>query len=149
MHKNTIAFVACAAILSSCAGSGSGSGPRGWTQTNGAGSWVNPKAPKQTFSVLSAPFDGTLKDLASQITTNIILTNQAMRAKFVDGLPFTRCPGEAIFQTYSMAAVKSIIEVAFAVQDGKKVVAEYRRPATDKDDPAAVDAMAANVCSAT
>ena len=135
--------LACAVALPACSANGSPSGPRGW-KTAADGSWVNPADARQSFRVVAGAFDGTLKDLASQTTTDVILQRQV---KYRSGVPFSRCPGEAGLQTFASAKPDGIVvQAAFSVQNGKRTVAEYARPASQKDDPAAIDALAANIC---
>lgn len=135
------------AFLAGCASSGFGSGPRGWTPGSMPGLWVNPRSPKQTFRASGSPFSGTLSDLASQKTTEVIMNNRALGAKFLTAAPFSRCPAVAGLQSFALRSVHQIAEVAFAVQGSRQVTVIYRRPVGDAEDPAAIDAMAANVCA--
>jgi hypothetical protein len=145
--RRSIGVLTIAAFLAGCSSSGFGSGPRGWKAGNVAGLWVNPRASKETWIAVSGPFSGTLSDLASQETTDVILANKALGARFLSGVPFTRCPGEAGLQLFSLRSAKMVAEVAFAVQGSRQVTVTYQKPTGDPDDPAAIDAMAANVCA--
>lgn len=143
MRLMFFALAACVLALAACSSGGTPSGPRGW-KTSGNSGWVNPADTRETFLVSSASFDGTLKDLASQTTTDIILRRQV---KYRGGVPFSRCPGEAGLQTFESAKPPAtVVEAAFSVQNNKRILAEYIRPASERDDPAAIDALAANVC---
>ncbi len=111
------------------------------------GLWVNPQASKQTWIAAGGPYSGTLSDLASQKTTEVILNNKALGAKFLNGVPFSRCPAVAGLQTFALRSIHMIAEVAFAVQGSRQVTVTYQKLIGDPDDPAAIDAMAANVCA--
>lgn len=143
MPRRIITLTACAALFSGCGASGGSVGPQGW-QRSADGSWVSPRSKNDVFTTSNAPFDGTLKDLASQTTTDIVLRNHAT---YLKGLPFARCPGEAGLQTFSAGRRGAqLLQVAFSVQNGRKMQATYLRSASEPDDPAAIDALAANVC---
>ena len=104
---------------------------------------MSPNSPQETFRIAAGPFDGTLKDLASQTTTDVILQQQV---KYRSGVPFSPCPGEAGLQTFASVPPAKVVQAAFSVQNGRKVVAEYIRPVQKPDDAAATAALAANVC---
>jgi hypothetical protein len=142
MVRSIIMLAACAALFSGCAGSSGATGPRGWTQEH-EGLWDNPHAPHDYFTAASSPYDGTLKDLASQTTTDMVLTN---KAKLVSAAPLPQCPALAGLQVFTLRGGFRA-KVAFAVRDGKRIQAQYIRPAPEPDDPAAIDALAANVCA--
>ena len=143
MFRRIITLAACAALFSGCGGPGDSSGPRGWVHDSD-GLWTNRRSQHDRFTAVSAPFDGTLKDLASQITTDVVLRN---RGQYIRGVPFARCPGEAGLQTFTLGKARTLfLQVAFSVQNGRRVQASYQRGADEPDDPAAIDAMAANVC---
>ncbi len=134
-------LAACAALFSGCGGSADGSGPRGWNHYMD-GLWTNPRSKHEEFTATSDRFDGTLSDLASVTTTNIVLHN---KAKLVSAAPFPQCPALAGLQVFKLPN-GTLAKVAFAVRNGRRVQAEYIRPAQEADDPAAIDAMAADVC---
>jgi hypothetical protein len=136
-------LAAGAALFSGCAGSdvGIGTGPRGWNHY-GDGLWTNPRSKHDEFTAVNAPFGGTLQDLASQTTTTFVLS---LKAKLVGAVPFSPCPAVAGLQTFSLSG-GTVMQVAFSVQNGRRVQVEYIRPGKEPVDPAVIDAMAANVC---
>lgn len=142
MVRSIIMLAACAALFSGCAGPAAGTGPRGWDHYMD-GLWTNPRSKHDEYTAVSDRYDGTLKDLASLTTTNIVLHTHA---KLESAAPFPPCPAIAGLQVFKLPG-NSIAKVAFAVQNGRRVQVEYIRPAKEPDDPAAIDAMAANVCA--
>jgi len=145
MRRSVITLVACGALFSGCSGSNAAGGPRGWNQT-AEHVWSNPHAKSDTFTIESRPYNGTLADLASLTTMNVVLRGPAKdRPKLVNAVPFTRCPAVAGLQTYKLS--DRLEEVAFAVEGSQRIQASYIRLAKEPDDPAAIDAMAANVCA--
>lgn len=142
MARSIITLAACAALFSGCGGGAAGAGPRGWTHS-ADGLWSNPRSARDQFTATSVPYDGTMKDLASLTATNIVLRN---KAKLVKAAPFSRCPAVAATQTFSLPG-GGVMLVAFSVQNGRRVQTEYVRAGKEANDPAAIDAMAANVCA--
>ena len=105
--------------------------------------WTKPASKHDVFIAETRSYSGTLADLASLTTTNMVLHG---KAKLLSAAPFQPCPALAGLQTYQ-AAGKRLVKVAFAVQNGRMVQAKYLRDDAERDDPAAIDAMAANVCA--
>lgn len=62
-------------------------------------------------------------------------------------LPFAPCPGEAGLATYRLPGGR-VLEVAFSVNNGQDVIAQYERPAGVADAPAALTALQQAVCYA-
>jgi hypothetical protein len=135
-------LAACAALFSGCGSSGGGTGPRGWNHAAG-GLWTDPRSKQDEFRVTSEPYDGTLKDLASLTTTNLVLRTHA---KLDSAAAFSPCPALAGLQGFTLPD-GTLAKVAFAVRNGRRIQAEYVRSAEEPVDPAAIDALAANVCA--
>lgn len=76
---------------------------------------------------------------------NTVLQNPG--SKMLRSVPFAPCPGEAGIATYTLSRGR-VLEVAFAVENGRDVVARYERPATVGDAPEAVTALRQAVCYA-
>lgn len=141
------------ALLAATGGCGGGSGtpgepshPAGWTKSmqNGVETWSKPNSPAQVFTATSKPFDGTTKDLASQITLDTVLKRHG---KLLRTVAFPPCPGEAGVQTYSIPP-STLLTIAYAAYGDKALTASYSRPKNAPEDPAATDAMRSTVCTA-
>jgi len=135
--------------VAGCGGNGTPGGPAhpdGWTKTtqNGVETWTKPNAANQTFVSSSKPFDGTTKDLASQITLDMVLKRHG---KLLSTVAFSACPGEAGLQTYRIPPA-TLVLVAYAAYGDKALTAIYARPESAPEDPAARDAMQKSVCTA-
>lgn len=139
--RNVIAIAICTLLLTGCGNRTGPTFPQGWKQPVG-GKWVNPQSPVQWLTISSQPFSGTLKDLASQTTINVLLRNRA--AHFTGAANFSPCPGEAGLQTFRQG--DKLLQAAFSVWNGQAVTVVYSRPASQPDDKAALAAMAGNVC---
>jgi hypothetical protein len=144
-------IMACALLLTACGGQG-GAGaqahPDGWQSKGGA--WIDPQDPRQRFASTSKQNAAnlTLGDLASQVTTDMLLSNKGARMLRADRYP--GCPGEAGLQTFAVRAPgeTEVLRVAFTQWNGTIVTTTYRRPSAALDDPAAVTALTRSVCSA-
>jgi hypothetical protein len=100
----------------------------------------------QTFELKKAPFGGTIKDFASQLTTNTVLTNRT--AKFVRSIPYPDCPGEAALQTFAIGGkAPRSLEIGFTVTGNLAITASYSRPKSMAEDPQARAAMRKDVCT--
>jgi hypothetical protein len=135
--------------VAGCGGNGTPGGPAhpdGWTKTTQTGveTWTKPNAANQTFVYSSKPFDGTTKDLASQITLDIVLKRHG---KLLRTVAFAPCPGEAGLQTYRIPPA-TLLLIAYAAYGDKALTATYTRPASAPEDPAALAAMQKSVCTA-
>lgn len=105
---------------------------------------MNPAKPAERYGVtLQQNYQGSLKDLASQLTTGTIL--QYKGAKFVRSVPYPDCPGEAGLQTFALPSGAEL-EAAFTVWNGTTAVADYVRPPGAPEDPNVHDAMRRTVC---
>lgn len=137
--------------LSSCGAPRSplGAHPAGWLREAGpkATLWHKPGDPAQTFRVEKLAFTGSLKALASQTTTNILL--QRPGSRFTKSVPFAPCPGEAgvlSFRDQLPDAKPGILEVGFSVQETGSILTFYLRPASTPEDPAVTGAMKDALC---
>ncbi|HEV2260898.1 MAG TPA: hypothetical protein VGR69_01245 [Candidatus Rubrimentiphilum sp.] len=139
--RGVVALTICTLVLTGCGNRTGPTFPQGWKQS-GNGTWVNPASPMQWLTISSQPFSGTLKDLASQTTINVVLRNRS--AHFTGANTFSPCPGEAGLQTFRQDG--KILQAAFSVWNGQAVTVVYSRPASAADDKAALAAMAGNVC---
>ena len=140
------------ALLAGTSACGGGNGtpgepshPSGWTKSmqNGVETWTNPNAPSETFIATSKPFDGTTKDLASQITLDTVLKRHG---KLLHTVAFPPCPGEAGLQTYRLRP-STLLTVAYAAYGDKALTATYSRPEKAGEDAAAMDAIRRTVCT--
>ncbi len=154
-YATTGVLVACAALLSACGGQPGPhyqAHPNGWTQRSrgsAAPVWVDPKDPRQQYVTTStANSTGTLKDLATQVLTNALLSHKG--AKLIRADAFPGCPGEAGIQTFRLPTPQGeeLLRVAFTQWNGAALTASYRRPMASPDDGNALDAMAHTVCTA-
>jgi hypothetical protein len=144
----------CGALLSACGGQPGPhqqAHPDGWKQ-QGQGAdavWTDPQNPREEYRSSSNPNStGTLKDLASQVTTNVVLQHKG--AKFLKADPYPGCPGEAGLQTFSVPAPggEDVLRVAFTQWNGAALTASYLRPRSEADNQQALDAMTRTVCTA-
>jgi hypothetical protein len=126
--KRLLAAICGVAVLAGCGG-GSGAPPPGVTIA---------KSPN---------YPGTLSDLASQVTTDVVLRHKG--ARLLKAEPYPPCPGEAGLQTFSASAGgrRTVLQVAFTQWTGTAVTASYERPAGAPVDPAAQRALQRAVCS--
>jgi len=131
-----------AIALVSCAPSHAAGGPVGWRKT-GATTWAHGTgAAEQRYIRTTAPFNGSLKDLASQETINVILRYPG--AHFVSSVPLAKCPAQAGLATFRSHTV--LIKVGFSVQGGQALTALYEGPANAAASDA-VAAMNATLCA--
>jgi hypothetical protein len=129
--------------LASCVAPHAGVGPAGWRKA-GATTWVQGSdGAEQRYVSRSAAFSGSLKDLASQETINVLLRNPGVH--FVGSLPLAQCPAQAGLATFGSST--HIIEAAFSVQNGQAVTILYLRPARAKASDAVRSAMGATLCA--
>ncbi|HTX55841.1 MAG TPA: hypothetical protein VMD47_01935 [Candidatus Acidoferrales bacterium] len=136
--------IACAGVvLTSCSGKGGNGGPAGWSKVD-ATTWVQGSgAAQERYVSTSTAFSGSLKDLASQETINVILRYPG--AHFVSSVPLAACPGEAGLATFRSR--KATIESAFSVQNDRALTILYERPAGAKPSDAVTSALGAALCN--
>lgn len=139
-----ILLATAALLLAAC--SGDSNAPKGWQPVSGAAAaWSTGDGPnRQDYSVESAPFAGTLKDLASRVTIDELLRNHG--AKLQGSLPYSRCPGAAGVATFTLAS-HSTLQEGFAVRNGRSIRTRYTRPGGAPPDPAIAPAMESALCA--
>jgi hypothetical protein len=136
-----LAFGALAACSSSSAR------PAGWRPIPGAkGGWTTGTGTNtQIYLYARRSFAGTLQDLASQETINVLLRYRGARLLRSD--PFGPCPGAAGVATFTLQGAR-VLERGFSVQNGQAVEVSYLRPASAPPDAAATAAMRGALCAA-
>jgi hypothetical protein len=145
--RRPLATALCACITAACSGSSGTPAvhPSGWTELAAKSALVY-RHGEQTFSLRKTPFDGSIKDYASALTTSVVLSNPS--AKFLRSLPFPDCPGEAGMQIFeSEGKAPAILEIGFTVTGNRAIAATYTRPRGTQEDPNARDAMKQDVCT--
>lgn len=108
-----------------------------WTSGSGANA--------QEYSYLRKQFNGTLQDLASAVTIDVLLRNRG--AKLQASTPFAPCPGSAAVATFTVPGGKTL-EEGFAARDNQSVQTTYVRPLRAPADPAVTAAMQNSLCIA-
>jgi hypothetical protein len=121
--------------------------PSGWQPIPGAtGGWTTGTGNNtQIYLYAKRSFGGTLQDLASQETINVLLRYHGARLLRSD--PFGPCPGAAGVAAFKLAGGR-ILERGFSVQNGHAVEVTYLRPASAAPDGAASQAMKGALCAA-
>ncbi len=121
--------------------------PAGWEPIPGAKSgWTTGTgASTQIYLYAKRSFGGTLQDLASQETINVLLRYHG--ARLLRSEPFGPCPGAAGVATFTLEGAR-ILERGFSVQNGQAVEVSYLRPAAAPPDAAAAAAMKGALCAA-
>ena len=121
-------------------------GPSNWQPIAGeANAWSSGSGSRlQEYRLNTAPFSGTLQDLASQVTIETLTRHRG--AKFDGSEPFRPCPGAAGVATFRLPAARRL-EAAFSVEGGRAVRVAYVRPLGAATDPAAGDAMRRALCA--
>ncbi|HEY8298582.1 MAG TPA: hypothetical protein VIG32_11245 [Candidatus Baltobacteraceae bacterium] len=134
-------------LLAGCSGGGAtpSAHPDGWTALAGSSgsTFANGGA---RFTLKKKPYSGGIKDYASTLTTDTILTDR--NAKFVQAVPFPDCPGEAGLQRFTIGGkTPGLLEIGFTVTGNMAITASYFRPKGMPADPAARDAIKTDVCT--
>jgi hypothetical protein len=106
-----------------------------WTTGTGANA--------QEYSYVRKQFNGTLQDLASAVTIDVLLRNRG--AKLAGSAPFAPCPGTAAVATFIVPGGKTL-EQGFATRDNLSVQTTYVRPSKAPADPAVTAAMQSSLC---
>ncbi|HEY9085042.1 MAG TPA: hypothetical protein VIN40_03760 [Candidatus Tyrphobacter sp.] len=132
------------AALAACTAGGAPH-PAGWTQAPGAkATWTTMSgAGSERYSYNAESYSGQLQDLASEQAVDTVQRERG--ARLIRSVPFPACPGEAGLARYALPGGR-LLEVAFTVSNGKAVIAEYLRPASIGEAPAAITAMRQAVC---
>lgn len=137
-------IVAALALLAACGRGGGASAPKGWQPVADAtDSWTSGGAKPQEYLYHRAKFGGTLTDLASAVTINVLIHYRG--ARFRNSVPFAPCQGAAGVATFILPN-GSILQEGFAVSDGDSIRTTYIRPPGTAADPAAVEAMQNALC---
>ncbi len=97
----------------------------------------------ERYSYSSIPFSGGLQDLASELAVDTVQRYSGSR--LLQSVPFPACPGEAGLAGFALSGGR-LLEVAFGVNNGNAVTAEYLRPRSIGAAPAAMTAMQQAVC---
>jgi hypothetical protein len=120
--------------------------PKGWQPVPGAsGAWSTGEgAVAQQYFYAAQSFGGTLQDLASRITIDVLMRRHG--AKLRGSIPFAPCPGAAGLATFVLPERKTL-EEGFAVRNGQAVRASYLRPSGTPVDPSVTDAMQRVLCA--
>ncbi|MHB8433787.1 MAG: hypothetical protein ACYC8W_10700 [Candidatus Tyrphobacter sp.] len=119
--------------------------PQGWTQSaNGA--WTTMSgAGIERYAYAQQPSQGSLSDLASAQAVDTVQRHPG--SKLERSRPFPACPGEAGLAEYRLAH-DELLQVAFSVNNGRAIVAQYERPASIGESAAAMTALRQAVCFA-
>jgi len=97
----------------------------------------------QEYRYARTKFAGSLQDLASAVTIDVLLHHPGARLKSSN--PFAPCPGEAGVATFLLPGGKALDE-GFAVHNGNSVRTTYLRPAASATDPNVATAMQSALC---
>lgn len=108
-----------------------------WTSGSGATA--------QEYRYVQREFGGTLQDLASSVTIDVLLHHRG--AKLQASVPVTACPGTAGVATFALPGGKTL-EEGFAARDNRAVQTTYLRPTGTPADPAVTAAMQSSLCIA-
>ena len=132
-------------LAAGCGHGGSAAGPAGWQPMPGASAaWTSGSGPNaQEYRYVRRQFAGTLQDLASSVTIDVLLRNRG--AKLQGSVPFAPCPGTAAVATFTLPGGKTL-EQGFAARDNQSVQTAYVRPAGAAADPAVTAAMQSSLC---
>jgi hypothetical protein len=144
------------AALAACSGGGPAH-PAGWSPVPGAAATWSTMSPAgaESYSYLSRASSDALQDLASEQAVDTVQKYRGSR--LLRSIPFPACPGgggraapslhrgEAGLAEYSLPGGR-LLELAFAVINGKAVTPEYLRPGSVAEAPAAATALRQAVC---
>jgi hypothetical protein len=132
------------AALAACSGGGPAH-PAGWSPVPGAAATWSTMSPAgaESYSYLSRASSDALQDLASEQAVDTVQKYRGSR--LLRSIPFPACPGEAGHAEYSLPGGR-LLELAFAVINGKAVTPEYLRPGSVAEAPAAATALRQAVC---
>jgi hypothetical protein len=134
--------------LGACSQGGGPAAPKGWQPLAGAPStWSSGSgAAAQEYRYLTTPFTGTLGDLASTVTIDVLLHHRGARLRG-SVVPFAPCPGAAAVATFTLPD-GSTLEAGFALRNEQAVRTTYTRPTGSPADPNVADAMQKSLCIA-
>jgi hypothetical protein len=118
--------------------------PKGWQPVPGASAaWTSGGTNAQRYFYTRTTFGGTLQDLASAVTINVLLHYRG--ARFRGSVPFTPCPGEAGIATFLLPD-GGTLEEGFSVANGQSIRTTYIRPPGTGADPNVTEAMQTALC---
>ena len=144
MKTRLAPITAAIAVLAACGHGGGPAGPKGWRPIPGSVSaWTNGGANAQQYSYHRANFGGTLQDLASTVTINVLIHHRG--ARFRNSVPFAPCPGAAGIATFVLPG-GATLEEGFAVSGSDSIRTTYIRPADVPSDPNVNEAMQSSLC---
>jgi len=128
-----------------CSHGGAAVPPKGWQAVPGAvTTWTTGSgANRQQYAYVRAQFGGTLQDLASAVTIDVLLHYRAARLK--ESVPFPPCPGAAGVATFTLPNGLTLQD-GFTVRNGQSVRTSYIRPSGQPVDPNVTDAMQSALC---
>jgi hypothetical protein len=132
--------------LAACGRDGSALAPKGWQAVPGSSDeWSNGSdAALQSYSIVRHPFSGSLQDLASAATIDVLLHHHGSRLR--GSTPFAPCPGAAGVATFALPDAQ-VLQEGFALRDGSSIRTSYVRPAAAPADPSVNDAMQSALCT--
>jgi hypothetical protein len=147
--KTSIALTIAASLVfaAGCGHGGRAVAPAGWTAIPGeTTAWTNGSGTSaQEYRFSQHPFGGTMQDLASSVTIDVLLHHHGARLKG-SVVPFAPCPGSAAVATFTLPSGE-LLEEGFGMRStSESVRTSYRRPADASDDPAVLDAMRQALC---
>lgn len=111
--------------------------------TGAVNAWTSGGSKPQQYFYHRAHFGGTLTDLASAVTINVLIHERG--AKFRNSVPFTPCQGAAGVATFTLPN-GGTLEEGFAVAGTDSIRTTYIRPAGSPADPSVVEAMQSALC---
>ncbi|HEX3671768.1 MAG TPA: hypothetical protein VHT92_08725 [Candidatus Cybelea sp.] len=146
MRNAILLAIAVALPLAACGREGSALAPKGWQAVPGASDeWSNgSNATLQSYGVVRRPFSGSLQDLASAATIDVLLHHHGSRLR--GSSPFAPCPGAAGVATFALPGAH-VLQEGFALRDGSSIRTTYVRPAAGAADPSVTDAMQSALCA--
>jgi hypothetical protein len=132
------------ALLVACGHGGAAAAPKGWQPVTGASAaWTSGGTNAQQYFYHRTNFGGTLQDLASTVTINVLIHHRG--ARFRNSVPFAPCPGAAGVATFILPN-GSTLEEGFAVSGGDSIRTTYIRPPGAPSDPSVAEAMQSALC---
>lgn len=145
MRNAILLAIAVALPLAACGRESSALAPKGWQAAPGSSDeWSNGSgAALQSYGVVRRPFSGSLQDLASAATIDVLLHHHGSRLR--GSSPFAPCPGAAGVATFALPDAQ-VLEEGFALRDGGSTRTTYVRPAAAAADPSVNDAMQNALC---
>ncbi|MBV8067742.1 MAG: hypothetical protein JO113_07175 [Candidatus Eremiobacteraeota bacterium] len=137
--------IAMLPLLAACGHGGEAVGPEGWQPIPGASSaWATGAgSTAQEYRYVNRPFGGTLQDLASSVTIDVLLHHRG--AKLQGSVPIAACPGAAGVATFLLPSSQTL-EEGFTVADKRSVRTSYLRRTGAAADPSVTAAMQKALC---